>query len=366
MEALWPRLATGLSDALGRADNWGLLAIPPWWALLALLTLAVLVPPRLGLAALRRKAFLCTYGAAYVALARDGQFQLPPDPGKSWAPVAKTKRIVFVRHGESTWNECFNRKLDASWLARLLGALAREAALLLCLDSVFVDSPLSEEGLEQARFLERFLDSTAGEELRRLCESAVFASSCLRRAAATALTGFGRFLGGGRPVWALSCLQEISRNVDALVLAPPHQPPLLPCPGGPGAGAPPRCLQAAYNLGNKGLTSHGAQRLNAFCEWVFSECSPAALQPTVVVFGHSLWFKAFFQVYLPHTAYHECKHAKIVNCGVVAFDLEQLRVPDSADAEYRVRPESVVSMYGGFEEKKVRQWGRTKGGKKRE
>merc|ERR1712151_800547 len=115
----------------------------------------------------------------------------------------------------------------------------------------------------------------------------------------------------------------------------------------------PNCMQGAYNLGNKCLTLDGAQRFNAFCEWVFSECSPAALQPAVIVTGHSFWFRTFFQVYLPHSVYHVCKHAKIANCGVVMFDLEQLQGEEGGDVEYRVAPESIVTLYKGFDEKKV-------------
>jgi len=129
---------------------------------------------------------------------------------------------------------------------------------------------------------------------------------------------------------------------------------LWPLDGAVAAGGAGGCLEAAYNCGNKGLEQRGAHRLHAFCEWIFSECGPAALQPTVIVTGHSFWFRTFFQVYLPRTAYHDCKHAKLVNCGVVMFELEQLQSPEGEGAEYRVAPESVVTLYGGFEEKQPR------------
>jgi len=326
-----------------------------------LVMLIILTPARLDLASAQRKAVLCAYGAAYVVLSRDTNFQLPPDPGKSSATATAKKRIVFVRHGESAWNECFNRRLDLSFPARLISYLWQEAVLLLCVDSLFIDSPLSPEGIAQARLIEQFLEGEEGEELRRLCVSAVFTCSSLRRAASTAILGFVRFLGGGRPVWVLSCLQEISRNVDTLALAAPCCAPCLPEAGAViGAGAvgcgsaalPTQCLQAAFNKGNKSLGSHGAHRLEAFCDWVFSPCGPAALQPNVVVTGHSLWFRTFFQAYLPHSVYHECKQAKIVNCGVVAFDLELLQNPGGGPHEYRVVPESIVTIKGGFEGKK--------------
>lgn len=347
-------------------------AVAEWRWLLFAFAILLTAP-----AALRRKLVLWSYGLAYLVLSKDTRFQLPSDPGKCKAPVAKKKRIIFVRHGESVWNECFNRGFGPSFPVRLLKALLFEASLFFCLDSLFLDSPLSKEGVAQAKELERWSEGAGPEldELRRCLESAVFVTSCLRRATSTVLIAFGQALRGGRPVWVLSCLQEISRNVDTLALAAPKSAPPLPpsellaeaststmnaCvpPVSAGTFASLRgpTLPATYHEGNKDLLAHGAQRLDSFCQWVFSDCSPAALQPTVVVGGHSLWFRTFFQAYLPHTAYHECKQNKIVNCGVVMFDLELLRPTDgSGPAEYRVAPGSVVSLRGGFEAKKAKR-----------
>ncbi|CAE8609386.1 unnamed protein product, partial [Polarella glacialis] len=69
---------------------------------------------------LRRKSLLFVYGMMYLALSKDSNFQLPPDPGKSKGIVLKTKRIVFVRHAESAWNACFNRGLDPMLPIRIL------------------------------------------------------------------------------------------------------------------------------------------------------------------------------------------------------------------------------------------------------
>lgn len=348
------------SENLGDGTHGSVLAL----LLLALAALALSAPSELSLAACRRKATLFGYGVIYWVISRDATFQLPPDPGRCSAQVSRVRRIVFVRHGESSWNECFNRGIGLSFPLRLLRTVMLEATLALRLDSLLWDSPLSYEGVSQAKQLSAFIESSEGEEIRRLCENAVFVTSSLRRAASTALLVFGSALSSGRPVWVLSCLQEISRNVDTLALAAAQHAPAIgglaarvPCAAGasPGvacSGTSPGCLQAAYNSGNKSLTSNGRQRLQAFCEWVFSDCGPSTLQQTVVVTGHSLWFKTFFQAYLPHTHWHECKHAKLVNCGVVAFDLEELREADEEVAAYRVVPDSVTSLYGGFEAKK--------------
>jgi len=322
------------------------------------------------------KVKLFLYGIFYLFLSKDTQFQLPSDPGKSRATATKVKRILFVRHGESVWNECFNRGFGASFIPTLLWALCREAMIAFSMDSLFMDSPLSDEGLAQCAKLQEFVESREGEEIRKMCsEGAVFVTSTLRRAAATVLIGFGQSLKGGKPVWALSCLQEISRNVDTIAFAerqctpPVNLPPSAVVGTGVGmkigrgarrglaalfasagqysvgrASAPCGGMQASFNMGNKGLQMHGGQRLEAFCEWVFSDCSPAAMQPTLVVGGHSLWFRTFFQAYMPHASYHECKQQKIANCGIVMFDLEQLEAPESG------------SLYGGFEAAKPRRW----------
>eukprot|EP00927_Polykrikos_kofoidii_P031952 TRINITY_DN27360_c0_g1_i1.p1 TRINITY_DN27360_c0_g1~~TRINITY_DN27360_c0_g1_i1.p1 ORF type:complete len:380 (+),score=55.15 TRINITY_DN27360_c0_g1_i1:90-1142(+) len=324
-----------------------------WVVLVLVVSFAAVAPAEISFGALCRRVEVGMYGIVYLLISRDQRFQLPPDPGKSRAvtPLRK-KRIIFVRHGESVWNEVFNRGFGLSFPMRLLSAIARETALLFTLDSLFWDSPLGDEGVAQARCLSEFLRSsaTSAEELKKSCEGAVFVTSCLRRAAATAVLGFGHFFGDGRPLWVLSCLQEISRNVDTLALAGPQQVPPLPASFGPT-----NCLHGAYNRGNKGLCSVGASRLEMFCDWVFSEASPAALQPTVVVVGHSLWFRTFFQAYMPHTSYHVCKRAKITNCGVVVFDLELLRDPDGGHDEYRVVPESVTAVHGGFEAAKPKK-----------
>jgi hypothetical protein len=60
--------------------------------------------------------------------------------------------FVFVRHGESTWNTTFNRsKLPWKFIPRLLDAAFKEIMLIITgqQDSWFIDSPLSDLGLEQ-------------------------------------------------------------------------------------------------------------------------------------------------------------------------------------------------------------------------
>ncbi|CAN0440510.1 unnamed protein product, partial [Laminaria digitata] len=59
------------------------------------------------------------------------------------------KRVIFLRHGESEWNEVFNRGFGPMFLVRLVKAFVREVMMLSTRDSVFFDSPLSNTGIQQ-------------------------------------------------------------------------------------------------------------------------------------------------------------------------------------------------------------------------
>ena len=57
------------------------------------------------------------------------------------------KRLILIRHGESTWNDTFNRSLNPiKFIPRLIYALMMELSLFVTgqCDSWFYDSPLSE------------------------------------------------------------------------------------------------------------------------------------------------------------------------------------------------------------------------------
>ena len=139
-----------------------------------------------------------------------------------------------------------------------------------------------------------------------------------------------------------SACQEISRNFDTLSIARPHEAPPLGVEGG--LDAVDVALDAATNRGNKSLSFTGAKRLDDFAAWATAQESGA----TLVLGGHSLWFRSFFQMYLPRKEEHECKKRKIVNCGAVAFDLQLRRGAGGAPA-YRIDPDSIRVVYGGFQ-----------------
>jgi hypothetical protein len=83
--------------------------------------------------------------------------------------------------------------------------------------------------------------------------------------------------------------------------------------------------------------------MKMFCDYLFS---PSVKEGYVIVGGHSLWFRCFFQTFLPYTFGHMCKQKKMVNGGVVAFDL--LKANTKSGPKYMIDSESIVTVYGGF------------------
>ena len=73
-----------------------------------------------------------------------------PDPALISADqVLKRKKLVFIRHGESDWNNVFNKGFNVSFFKRLAVAAFQEFFLFPSSDSIFIDSPLNFEGIEQ-------------------------------------------------------------------------------------------------------------------------------------------------------------------------------------------------------------------------
>lgn len=103
-------------------------------------------------------------------------------------------------------------------------------------------------------------------------------------------------------------------------------------------------LDKRFNMGNKTLSMKANKRQDQFVKWVFQQKDSQV--DCIVVLGHSLWFREFFKSFMPKASQHVAKTAKMVNCGVIAFDLYQ------QGQVIRIPPESVKEVYGGFEVKK--------------
>ena len=221
-----------------------------------------------------------------------------------------------------------------------------------------MDSPLSKRGLEQADQLRMLVQQEAPADLAPEAAAdlaclkgegrpSVMVSSNLRRAIATIGIGLWPRLkkhGDTQKIHLLSSLQEGSRNVDCVCLA--------------GAGEVPPLKQVKkhldteafqhgaffntdFNYGNKAIFGSGLARLKQFAEFCMA---PELEGHTIIAGGHSLWFRTFFQTFMPHAAEHEAKVSKMVNCGAVGFTLTQGEV--DGKLLYRIDPKSIVPIFG--------------------
>nr|CCA15101.1 conserved hypothetical protein [Albugo laibachii Nc14] len=298
--------------------------------------------------------------------------------------ILGSKRIIFVRHAESQWNVLFNRKESkAVFLFRLIQAVLREWLLFPMMDSIFLDSPLSKEGTEQARKLQckilatqrAFLSEGRGPQdvqhptdemnlkeefcgrkddqylLRFLCcaiPKSIVVSSNLRRAINTAaITSASRLAVSGDRLHVLSCLQEIGENVDTLalsqakcVVAPKistrrrHGPPssieeMLRFRNET-SNSHKTMFDSSENHGNKAILGCAYDRLKHFALWAIQRP-----ESVIVVYGHSLWFQRFCQCYLPKDLDHPAKRSKLGNSGVVSFRLQQ-----SSEETFHIDPDT--------------------------
>lgn len=379
-----------------------LLTLALAYALFFALTLLLSRSKRTARVALRDKGALLLAGVGHMALSRDKAFKLSAQPDAGLlvpAEPARTRRIILVRHGESLWNSVFNKAPMALMPLRLARALVYEALVLLQLDSVLFDSPLSAEGRAQARDLADFLARAhASPSLvppgAQADVAAVFGegppsvlvSSMLRRAVSTGARGRGgrrsparhilsrlraspacpsrarrrppslcgaawlaleerlRAAPDGAPMFLHSALQEMSRNVDTLSIAHTRTAPLLSRVNGDASTVPnlSAATDARFNGGNKAVRAVATERIGEFGAWCFER-----EEPTVIVVGHSLLFRTMFGLWLPREVQHVAKAKKLVNCGVVAFTLTSGQLPGGAPY-FRIEPDSVTVVYGGF------------------
>jgi len=274
------------------------------------------------------------------------------------------KTIIFIRHGESDWNDVFNKGINPGMISRLGKALYKEFLLYPTQNSVFIDSPLNHEGILQAVDLSKYiqsLDSASGQPeevveilntLRGLHsdKTSVIVSSTLRRAVATTTVAlWPRVSVTKEKIHLLSSLQEISRNIDTYSISSPKSIADLPFERvHPHCNAtepfdPEHVYETTENFGNKSTSFYGIKRLKAFNEWAFARPEEA-----IIVGGHSLWFRSFFQTYLPHKIHHDGKTKKITNSGVVSFELYSHKNEEDGETYYRIDPNSIRNVYGGF------------------
>jgi hypothetical protein len=226
--------------------------------------------------------------------------------------------------------------------------------------SWFYDSPLSYLGLQQVDELASFLrkkplNDPEAEHLKLLradpgAPSSKIVCSNLRRAISTLAGGFADRLSRhpDDKILIIPSLQEISRNPDTLSITPPHT--LIQASWIERTSK--LCdfqeifnsqIDVSLHTGDKPLNTNGMIRMLDFCDFVFS---PSVKEEYVIAGGHSIWFRSFFQMFLPFSVQHTSKTKKIVNGGIVAFDL--LKAETKRGPKYMVDPKTIKVIYGGF------------------
>jgi len=322
------------------------------------------------------KARLTGQGVLYFLFCNDKKWKKLDDPLKFFSSSEKSKierkTIIFVRHGESTWNETFNKGPHRSvavfvigFIPNLVKALLYEGYLLLTgqMDSWFYDSPLSPFGIDQIEKLSSFLAkessgglSAAEEEMLAVLRGddnhkSLLVSSSLRRALSTVAIAFERRLERQpkEKIHVIPPLQEISRNPDTLSITPAYE---QVTPSWIDRKAADRCnftdifqnrTDMSLHYGNKPLNTNGYKRMVAFCEYAFSKDDYSH----IICGGHSIWFRSFFKTFLPLAMDHLSKKKKIVNGGTVAFTLLKTTA-ENGECKYMIDPKSILVVYGGF------------------
>ena len=288
-----------------------------------------------------------------------------PCPSSKTTEEFESKTVIFVRHGESTWNDTFNKggrktmSFILNFIPNLIYAVFVEWYFFVSgqdNESWFYDSPLSEKGLGQAEGVHSFLQTSLEYTTPREAElirlmlgtsktaSSQLVSSNLRRAISTTAIGFqDRLSRTGDSILILPQLQEISRNPDALSITPAHGKVVASWTD-PDYLKPvlSKQIDTSMHTGNKPINSNGLKRMQDFCRVVFDDID----KDCIVAGGHSLWFRSFFRTYLPRSLDHAAKKKKLINGGCVGFVLK--RVTTKTGKEYMIDPSSITVLHGGF------------------
>lgn len=332
----------------------------------------------------------------YLIISKDKKWKKPKDDPASFFSkddngefiVLGKKTVVFLRHGESTWNDTFNkgdRKMSSFVLGFIPGifhSLATEWYFMvrgMSDESWFFDSPLSAKGIQQAEGVAKFLRETdskyatpreakflrliKGEETEKNdsgeSESGkcVLVASNLRRAISTCAIAMKDRLDRKAPgdrIFILQELQEASVNPDAQSITPPFEKLVTSFTDSDAV----KMIYAnqtdtSLNKGNKEITSNGFKRMEAFCNLLFTTNGDKSMEKLgkedhVMCTGHSYWFRAFFQTYLPRDFQHVCKTKKLVNGGLIGFTLCHTKVKATGEDKYMIDPASLTVLYAGF------------------
>lgn len=269
-------------------------------------------------------------------------------------------RLIFVRHGQSVWNSVVN-SFGIMWPWRVVRTLFLETLYWLTdpWNSLLIDTPLSAKGVKEAGGLCAFVRGCNPADIPHDTKSSLIVCSNLRRAMATAAIGLGpRTKVTGERIIVDSTLQEGSRNIDAQSLNCFEQR-LISSPVHIWKTAKEQsCVfDPKFNQGNKKLSSTVFTRMDDFVRHVFGGSQNGGYVPssggtnadvdTIIVVGHSGWFKSFFLRFLPETSTHVGRKKKMETSACVAVDL----VRDEATGLVYIEESSIKPLFKGFGKK---------------
>merc|ERR1711865_183024 len=298
-----------------------------------------------------------------------------PPEGYEWPEVTagspgnvfeNQRRIIFIRHGESDWNKIFNRGIDkGKTLFRFILYPILELLKFPMADSHFYDSPLSDRGIDQCECLAAHIglhvsmQPDKGQTLawkRDLADlqanpgtRSIVVTSQLRRAVSTCTIGlWSRLKKTGEKVLLLSSLMEQSRNFDCVPLSSPYETPPLPDlksrlgehPLGAGMFDP------SGNTGDKPIRATGDKGFNRMEDFIEFCFQPSLEKTTIIAVGHSLYYKRFFNCFLPHKLNSPAKSFKLKNAAAVGITLRRQKVTGGKYV-YRIHPNQLTELGDG-------------------
>jgi len=283
---------------------------------------------------------------------------------------ADTRRVIFVRHGESEWNKVFNRGIDKGrTLIRIFLYPVLELLKFAFNDSYFYDSPLSDMGIDQCQELAAFLSHPTNDPDMTLAKKrdaadlrgdpntrSIVVSSQLRRAVATAAIGLWPRLKkkqNNEKVLLLSSLMEQSSNFDCVPLSGVQEvPPVDDIKNVLKSKAfSADRFDPSGNMGDKPVRSKGKKgydRMQDFLEFCFQ---PELQKTTIIAVGHSMYFRKFFNCFLDHDLdpkhyASDAKQYKLKNAAAVGLTLQ--RKEEGGTTYYRIHPDEINTIHQGF------------------
>lgn len=285
------------------------------------------------------------------------KMEAPPPQSQGGKRVV---RLIFVRHGQSCWNSVVN-SFGIMWPYRVIRTILFETYYMLTdpWNSLLIDTPLSAKGVKEAGELCAFIRNVKATEIPHDAKDSLIVCSNLRRAMATAAIGLApRTKVTGERIIIDSSLQEGSRNIDAqcfntfkqkLISSPVHIWKT--------ALAQSAVFDPKFNMGNKSNTSTVYLRMDDFVRHVFGGSQDGGYVPsaggtnadvrTVVVVGHSGWFRSFFRRFLPESSTHISKIKKLETSACICVEL----IRDEATGLVYIEETSIRPIFKNFAKK---------------